>query len=267
MTAAGGDPDRPVLPDFSFPDDHIQKQMAVHVEPSDAGVLGRLAVRSSMWGAGSKRPRLSLFATAIDYLAGFLPAPVRVPTIDLRAQFLSEPPSEGPTEITGQTLRVGSRLIVSEFRFRDAAGNGFGRGITTMSNKAYDGWVPDDDVEPANPIPSFEALLETRVVDERTLELDPSPQILNGLIQTPHGGAQTLFCELAAEHAAGQPCAAVDVDVHFLRPGESGPLRATATEAGPMGGLDVFRVDLTDVGAEGTLVAAATVVSRSVQPG
>ena len=131
-----------------------------------------------------------------------------------------------------------------------------------MSNNPFDGWAPDDDAEPADRMPSFDELLGIREVDERTLELDPSPAISNGLIPTPHGGAQMLFCELAAEHLVGRASAAVDVDVHFLQAGEAGPLRATATYAGVMGSLDAFRVDLTDVGADGALVAAVTILSR-----
>lgn len=261
-TTAGGD--RPVLADLSFPDDHIRKQLALRVEHRDEGIIGRFTVRPSMWGAGSRRPRLSLFALAIDNLAGSLPEPVRFPTVDLRAQFVAEPPAEGLVELRGHTLRVGRRIVVSEFEFHDERGLLFGRGVTTMSNNAHDGWVPDDDVEPANPIPSFDRLLGARVVDERTLELDDSPQISNGVLPTPHGGAQTLFCELAAEHLAGHSCAAVDVDVHFLRAGGEGPLRATATHAGTLGGLATFRVDLT---ADNALVAVVTVLSRPYSEG
>lgn len=264
MTTPAGE--RPVLPVMSFPDDHIRKQMAMDVEHGDELVTGRFLVRPSMWGTGSTRPRLSLFALAMDNLSGHLPSPVHFPTVDLRAQFLDEPPSGGIAEIHGRTLRVGRRVVVSEFEYRDEAGRPFGRGMTTMSNNPHDGWQPDDQIEPTHPIPSFEALLGARIIDERTLELDPNPQISNGAVQTPHGGAQTLFAELAAEHLAGRPCAAVDVDVHFLRAAKVGPVRATATHAGTTGAAATYRIDLTDVGAGGALVAAVTVLSLPVPP-
>ncbi|MCY4377807.1 MAG: hypothetical protein OXC31_28960 [Spirochaetaceae bacterium] len=262
---SGARDDLPSIADLSLPDDHINRQLAVRIEPDGTGVVGRFTVRPSMWGAGSSRPRLSILAMAIDGLAGQLPSPVRIPTIDLRAQYLSEPPSEGAVQITGRPLRVGRRLIVSEFEARDAAGIVFGRATTTMSNNHHHGYVPDDDVEPAIRIPSFDRLLDWREVDERSLDLDPTPQIWNGVIQTPHGGAQMLFCELAAEHLAGHGRAAVDIDIRFLQPGEVGPLRATAIPVGTNGGLDVFRIDLTDTGAGGALVAAVTIMSRPLE--
>jgi len=108
------DAERPVLPEISVPDDHIRKQMGMRVEHGDQTVVGRFSVLPSMWGVASTRPRLSLFALAMDNLAGHLPDPVRFPTVDLRCQFVAEPPSEGPVELHGRPLRVGRRIVVSE---------------------------------------------------------------------------------------------------------------------------------------------------------
>ena len=46
---------RAVLPEISLPDDHITSRLGVKVESGDGRVVGRLDVRPSMWGTGSRR--------------------------------------------------------------------------------------------------------------------------------------------------------------------------------------------------------------------
>jgi len=251
------------LESLSQPEDHISLQLGWGIQYDERGAVGRAFLRPAMWGEGSRRPRLAIVAMLLDVLGGHVPDPVRLPTVDLRIQLSSEPPASGAIEAVGRPLRTGRRLVVSEYLVYDAEGNVFARGTTTVVNHQLDGWRPKDEAAvPANPIASFDRLLAARIVDDRTLELDLSPQISNGVIDTPHGGAQMLFAELAAEHLAGSPRAAVDLDARLLRPLEEGPLRATAMHTGRVGSLDAFRVDLNDAGAQDTPVAVVTILSR-----
>ena len=237
--------------------------MQVEADGAD-GVVGSFRARPAMWGTASNRLRIALLATAFDNAAGQIPSPPRFPTVDLRAQLVAAPPADGPVEVVGRPLRIGRKLIVSEFEARSPDGAVFGRGTATMTNDHHPFEQPAD-WTPTTWIPSFDRLLETRVVDACTLELDPSPRIANGMLRTPHGGAQMLFCELASEHLAGGYRAAEHIDIHFLSRGEVGPLRAIATRTGMAGGLDLFRVHLVDHGANDALFAAATIMSRPLE--
>ena len=117
---------------------------------------------------------------------------------------------------------------------------------------------------PNDPIPSFERHLEARVVGAGRLELDPVLRLSNGLVGTVQGGVQATLAELAAEHLAGDRRATIDLDMRYLWRVERGPLRAVATHVGREGDLDVFRVDLIDVGADDALVSTATILSRPI---
>ncbi len=249
---------------LKLPEDHFVVQTGFGLEYREGTVVGRALLRPAMWGEGTQRTRLGIFATLVDVVGGHVPDGARTPTLDLRVQMLSDPPVEGPIELVGRPWRVGRRFVVAETLLRDERGRLFGRGTTTFLNNAFEASHPRQATVPEPSIASFDRLLGARLVDARSLELDPAPRLSNGLVGTVQGGAQALLAELTAEHLLGGRRASIDLDMRFVWRLESGPLRAIAERVGRQGSLDVIRVDLVDGGAQGALVSTATILSRPV---
>ncbi len=219
-------------------------------------------LRPSMWGKGSRRVRTSIFATLVDVAGGHVPDGARTPTLDLRVQIVAPPPEHDRVYIQANAWRVGKRFVIAESILRDSTGRTFGRGTTTFLNNPFRAQHTHVARVPEDPVSSFDDLLHTRLVDDRTLELDAHPRLSNGLVGTVQGGVQAMLAELTAEHAAGEQRATVDIDMRYLTTLRSGPLRACAKRVGRQGSLDCFRVDLLDVGRENTLVSTATLLSH-----
>ena len=186
---------------YDPPDDHITTQLGAWIVEEERGQVARTTLHSAMWGEGSNRTRLSAFVSIADALAGATPEPSRFPTIDLRAHLVGDPPSRGPIEIVGLPLRVGRRFVVVESVMFDEHANVFGRATATMLNNLSHSRSPGAPFEPAVRLRSIDRLLRTRPVDERTIEMDLTPQLVNGGIDTPFGGAQAWFAELAVDAA------------------------------------------------------------------
>lgn len=243
------------------PDDHITTQLGTWISYDERGAIAHTTLREDMWGAGSTRPRLGVFASVADALGGQTPEPSRFPTIDLRTHLLTDPPSTGPIELIGRPLRIGRSFVVVESIMCDADAKVFGRSTVTLINNLSAGHSPTAPFEPTVRESSFDQMLGARIVDERSLEFDLTDRLVNGGMDTPFGGAQALFAELAAEHLAGEPLAAFDIDIRFLKPMKVGPIRAAATRIGPDGAPNTYRVDLVDVGAD-HVMAAVTILAR-----
>ena len=250
---------------WEAPDDHITTQLGAWVTYDDRGAIARTIVRPPMWGEGSTRPRLSVFASIADALGGQTPEPSRFPTIDLRARLVASPPPSGAIEFVGRPLRVGRRFVVTEITMHDQHSQVFGRATVTLVNNLSPGHSPRAPFEPDEVVPSLDRLLRARPIDENSLELHLTDQIINGGIDTPFGGAQAWFAELAVEHLVGEPLAAVDLDIRFLQPMRVGPLRSRARRVGPAEDLATYQVDIVDVGAEGALVSTVTLVARPLE--
>ena len=247
-----------------LPDDHFVMQFGFGLTHREDSAVVQARLRPSMWAAGTRRIRTAILATLVDIAGGHVPDGARTPTLDLRVQCLAEPPEEGLVEVVARPWRVGRRFVVSESLLQDASGRTFARGTTTFLNNPFPAKHAPVARDPKEPIPSFEGLLETRVVDARSLEIDSHLRLSNGLVGTVQGGVQAMLAELCAEHAAGDRRATVDVDMRYLTTVRNGPLRATAEHAGRQGDLDVYRVDLVDVGKADTLVSTATILSRPI---
>jgi acyl-coenzyme A thioesterase PaaI-like protein len=245
-----------------LPSDHFVMQLGFGLEIADGAVLVEAMLRPAMWGTGSRRVRMSILATLVDVAGGHVPDGARTPTLDLRVQTLAAPPEEGTIAVRARAWRVGKRLVVSESSLHDEAGVQFARGTTTFLNNPLPAHHEHVARLPESPIPSFEGLLGTRIVDERSLELNAHARLSNGLVGTVQGGVQAMLAELTAEHAAGDARATVDIDMRYLTTLREGPLRATAHRVGRQGSLDCFRVDLVDVGKDHALVSTATILSE-----
>jgi acyl-coenzyme A thioesterase PaaI-like protein len=110
----------------------------------------------------------------------------------------------------------------------------------------------------------LDELLQMRLLDDGTTEMDPHDAVRNGVVGTIQGGAQATMAEVAAERAlAGRgPYLVSDLHLRYLSALKVGPAVARA-EVLPGDELrPVVRVSITDGGADGRLVSTAIAVCR-----
>lgn len=246
-----------------LPDDHFVVQMGVSLEQSTEAVHGTARLEPSMWAKGTRRPRLAVLATMVDVVAGHVPDGPRTPTIDLRIQATGEVPEQGTMQLVARPWRVGRKLIVSETMLEDERGQVFARATATFMNRPIPSRSFGASPSGRGLIESFDDTIGARIVDDRSLELDPAARLSNGSVGTVQGGVQALLAERAAEHASRGGFEAVDLDIRYLSRAEVGPLRAIATSVGRTGLLEAFRVDLVDVGLGDRLVSTASILSNA----
>jgi acyl-coenzyme A thioesterase PaaI-like protein len=244
---------------------HFVNLLGLHLWPDDAGPRGQARIRPSMWVPGTRRPRLGVLATMVDMIGGLLPEGLVTPTMDLRISVVDEPPGGGLIDMETETVKFGRRFLVSETLLKQE-GRLFARGTTTfISDVRHDHGLWREDPEPAVDIESFDKLLSPSVIDARTLELVPRPDLNNGNLFTVQGGVQATFCELVAEHATAGLGATTDIDMRYLRSMKVGPMHGSAEVLGTTNGTTSVRVRLTDAGADHRVVSyAALSVSDTV---
>jgi acyl-coenzyme A thioesterase PaaI-like protein len=235
-------------------DAHFLAAMAIAVDYDERGTKGSAMLVPSMWPTWSRRPRLAILASFVDVIAGHLPdAPVN-PTVDLRVQVTGPVPETGLVEMTGRALRIGRRLVVAETSLVHE-GKLFAVATTTFVNKVIGTGPMSPGGHDHNALESYEKLVDAKVVDERTIEVESTPQLSNGFAGTIQGGVQAFVAELAAEHLLDPGAEAVDLDIRYLNRMEVGPLRAEAHSTGNSGGLEAVRVRLFDAGNDDRTVS------------
>jgi acyl-coenzyme A thioesterase PaaI-like protein len=253
-------PPRPQL------DDHYLGLLAIGVSVDDGTATGSAPVRPQMFAPGTTRIRSGLLATVVDVIAGHAPVGGIGPTLDLRLQVFSAPPTTGRFYVDTRTLRAGRNFVVAESSLRgDDSSAVFARAVTTFMNNsmgsAFDGVPPIPPMAAA----SFEEFLGYTVRDERTLELVAHSGITigPGVVQ---GGAQALLAEVAAEHAlgGGRRLVANDLEIRFLSRLKVGPMIATAEPIVADDGLLRARVTLSDDGDDNKPVAFVSVTLEPV---
>ncbi|MGD9794829.1 MAG: hypothetical protein AB7V43_15250 [Acidimicrobiia bacterium] len=219
----GGDP--------ILPEDHYLLVMAIELGLDGGNSLATVTVRPELFAPGTDHIRTGLLCSMVDLVAGHMAIGPVGPTIDLRMQLFSRPPTEGRIHIYSRPLRIGSRLIVSETELRgDPDTEPFARCMTTFMNNIVGGGFPKGPrVAPVMAEPSFDAFLGHQIRDENSFELHPVERLTNGMKATVQGGAQSLLAELTAEHVlgGGRRLAATDLDIRFLNPMRVGPVVAT----------------------------------------
>lgn len=239
-------------------------QLAIEIAMGDGLVVGIAPIRSQLFAPGTTTVRTGLLATMVDLVAGHAPVGPVGPTIDLRVQRLAPPPTAGRIRLVCRPLRVGQRLIVAETRLSSDAtpDEPFAVALTTFMNNRVGDPVPAGP-RPIPPMdePSFDDFLAPRVDAGGVLVLDPADRYANGIQATVQGGAQSLFAEIAAEHAVGDGrWTAADLDVRFLGRLRTGPLEAHVEHltAGP--DRRTLRVTLADGGEAGKTVSHVAMV-------
>lgn len=255
--------------DAGIGDDHFIYKLAMEVTFDGRSSTGTAPVRPEFFAPGTHRIRTALLATMVDVVAGHAPGGAVGPTVDLRVQVYSPPPSNGHVRLVCHPLRVGSRLIVGETMLH--AGDDpvpFAGALTTFINKLVGIDFPERARQtPPMEVASFDDFLGATILDSTSLELAPVLRLGNGLLGTVQGGVQALLAELAAEHAlgAGERLAASDLDIRYLDRLRVGPLVAMAEEMASADGRRRARVTLTD-GGDGHLVSHVSLTLGPLVP-
>jgi acyl-coenzyme A thioesterase PaaI-like protein len=260
----------PVTSTPLLPDDHFIALLNIHLTVEDDTVVGRAPVVPQLCAPGTSTLRTGPLTGFVDLVAGHTPQGPYGPTIDLRVQTFGPRPTEGVLVARARPLRVGKRLIVTELHLfaGEDTPEPFGRAVTTFQHvhvgPGFLGMAP----RPVRPVPdeSFDAILEVRPLDDRTITLDARRRVDNGVQGTVQGGAQAFLAELAAERVlgGGRPMVATDLDIRFLGRMHVGPLVAHVHELarGPGDGR-LATVALVDGGDGDKLVSH---VNLTMQP-
>jgi acyl-coenzyme A thioesterase PaaI-like protein len=250
-------------PTSAMPEDHYIAMLAIELSREAGAVCGTVPVRPELFAPGTSRIRTALLLTMVDLVAGHAPDGPIGPTVDLRVQILSPPPSAGRVHLRCRPLRVGARLVVAETELRaDGGSEPFARSVSTFLNNSL-GEGTQVGPRPVPPVPegSLDAFLGARVADDGRLVVDPVRRLANGPIGTVQGGAQSLLAELAAARVLGgeRPLVATDLDIRYLSRLTHGPLAATVEAVATADATPAARVRLTDAGADERLVSFVSV--------
>jgi acyl-coenzyme A thioesterase PaaI-like protein len=223
---------------------------------------------------GTERPRLGVFATLADLVAGMPPTGALTPTVDLNIQLMVRPPSVGTLHVVCHPTKMGRRLFVGEVLI-DSGAEPFARGTVTFLNQQMPGDHHPDRFNgrlgPRAPLPrSLDDLLQPAYPDERTIVVECGPTINNGPGGTVQGGVQATIAELASEWALSPigNFAVTDLDIRYLGRVQVGPVAAVADVMAVNGQTAFVRVALRDSGNADRLVSVvATVCHRVTEDG
>jgi acyl-coenzyme A thioesterase PaaI-like protein len=226
-------------------------------------------VRPEMFATGTDRVRIGFLASIVDLVAGNPPEGPLNPTLDLRVQLYTRPPTAGPMRFDLRTLRSTRTMYWGEtLLYAGDDQTPFGRSTATFrNNKLVDlepMRFPAPDIEPDGPI---EGMFGIERVGPGRLRVENREAIGNPAVGTIQGGAQATIAEIAAEDAlfarTGQRFTVVDLDIRYLDKLRVGPMTATATITPTEGQVAAVTVVCTDEGAEGRLVSHTSLLAIS----
>jgi acyl-coenzyme A thioesterase PaaI-like protein len=192
------------------------------------------------------------------------------PTVDLRLTLLSRPPSLGDIRLVCNPVKHGSRLFVGEcLLYVDDPAEPFARSTCTFLNRVVGppGMSRWERRETLPRIPTFDELLQARVLGPGVIEMDAHPGVSHGPGGTIQGGALALLGEIAAEHALEPrgPYAAVDLEIRYLNRVRTESVVATAEVLpGELAGTQV-RVPVRETGDGGRVVSLVTTTCRAAR--
>jgi acyl-coenzyme A thioesterase PaaI-like protein len=265
LSGAAGRPDEEAADPEAAPPRFVT---AVGLEQRYVGdiVVASASISPALCVPGTGIPRIGVLATMADLVVGSPETGPINPTVDLNVQAFDHVPME-KVLMLGRTLKAGRTLFVGEVEFSaDGDDAPFARSTATFMNQPMElaPRRPPTREEAARAVgPHVDELLGTRVLDERTLELDPRPALSNGPGTTVNGGVLALFAEVATEHALGGGSLAVtDLDIRFLNRVKAGPVQARADIVAAAFDHVAVRVRLTDTGDGGRIVAHASTLCR-----
>jgi acyl-coenzyme A thioesterase PaaI-like protein len=210
-----------------------------------------------------------VLATMVDVVGGMPPSGTMNPTVDLRVQLLSEPPSSGGLHLVCRPLKTGKRLYWAEVPIHaEGATEPFALGTVTFMSQVMSSTPRFSGRKGPGPDGSFDELVGARHLPGGASELRNHPAISNGFAGTVQGGAQVAFAEVAVEWALAErgEHRVTDVLIRYLNRLVGDTLHAAphlhdAREA------VVARVPLTDPANGGGVVSSVQAVARPVAAG
>ena len=265
------------------PPHHITRDLAPRLVHDDAGTTLLQPIAPEIVDAAG-RLRAGVAAMAADIVAG--DAALRAVTPDWIATSglslqLGPLPSSGTLRLQTRLLRRGRTTAVIELDV-DAieAEAAVGRGTATFAVlptrtdfQRQTHWIddPTPSVSFGGDAPSFEKpLLEALGVrfemnDPAIARIDMSDYVVNSL-GAMQGGVVALLIDAAAERFArsliGGDVRLAQLEIHYLKLGKVGPIRAQARCTGELaGGGRLLRVELRDEGRDDALLTVASVVA------
>jgi acyl-coenzyme A thioesterase PaaI-like protein len=255
------------VPDLPAP--HWVGAMGLGTTVQNGRTRGTALVTDAMFGAGTDRVRMGLLATLVDVVGGTPPTGPMNPTVDLRVQMVSRPPTSGRLHLECRPLRVGRTLYVAEIPvFADGGSIPFAVGTVTFMNRSVPGMPTFDGLVKSIPPGSFDELLGARRNASGLTELALNPVVANGFTGTIQGGAQAMFAELATEwaladlgHAAGSQVVD-DLDIRYLNRLASGSMQAIPELWPTDDGGYAVRVALTDAADADRVVSFVRIRTR-----
>jgi acyl-coenzyme A thioesterase PaaI-like protein len=275
----------PARPIAFPPPHHIVRDLQVVIDRSQGDWAIRLPIVPAIADAGA-RPRVGVAAVIADMIAGQTAirevAPSWIATSNLALQ-VGDLPSEGTLVGHPKVLRKGATTIVIEVRLehqesgREVGLATFGFAILPRRNEMQAALHrsresgKDTVYAPAGSgfaKPLFEAIgirfdsASSGSADSCWAEVDLDPYLQNtlGALQ---GGVVAILVEAAAERRAtsllGGPVCVRGLELHYLKLGRRGPIRACAREFARTGSGMIVRVELFDRGDGDALLTVATV--------
>jgi acyl-coenzyme A thioesterase PaaI-like protein len=278
------------------PPHHIVRDLQVVIDRSQGDWAIRLPIVPAIFDAAG-RPRVGVAAVIADMIAGQTAirevAPSWIATSNLALQ-VGDLPSEGTLVGHPKVLRKGATTIVIEVRLehlesaRDVGLATLGFAILPRRNemqaelhRSREGGE-DSVYAPAGSgfaKPLFEAIgirfdsANSGSADSgrascwAEVDLDPYLQNTLGALQ---GGVVAILVEAAAERQAisllGGPVRVRGLELHYLKLGRKGPIRARARELARTGSGMIVRVEMVDRGDADALLTVATVWTDRLAP-
>jgi len=264
-------------------------RMARHEVPATSAdgyptMVGRCPVEDHQRSSGGGL-RIGSLLTNVDSLggltAGFAVLPQWIVTSSMMAT-ISELEHVGPLRIDSRVLRRGRTSVVTSLEVVDEGASQQRVATVTATFAVLDAGdmelgfsrplvVPMAPARDDPPAPETFFAIEPSQGPLTRLRLDDRLRNPWGIL---HGGGIAMLSDVGACRAAAaatgrreEQLAASDTVLHYLRPSRVGPIEARAEVIGSRRGRTLVRVPMHDVGADGRLVALASVVVLDLHPG
>ncbi len=269
------------------PEQHVTRDLAPRLVHDGTGATLLQPIAPELLDAQGC-VRFGVVAMGADIIAGDAAlravTPDWIATSSLSLQ-LAHLPRGGTLRIGSTLLRKGRTTAVLELAL-DVAEDAtpVGRGTATFAVlptrtdfQRQTHWIddPDPNVSFGGEAPSFgKPLLEALGVrfdpnDPSVARIDMSDYVVNSL-GAMQGGVVAMLVDAAADHFAqsllARPVRLAQVEIHYLKLGKIGPIRAQARDAGALGGGGrLLRVELRDEGQDDALLTVASVLADPTQ--
>jgi uncharacterized protein (TIGR00369 family) len=258
----------------------VSRELADHFGTTSTRTTERtvstvLDVRDDLRDAGGSL-RMGAVAYAVDVATGqalglaVVDQGLWVVTTDLDAHLVA-PVLDGPLRVEAEVVRAGATTAVARFSLHDdGPGVAVGGGTVTCRPFPYEFdpallEMPVGAVrrhgEPGLERRPLAAHLGLRAAEDGSVEIDIADGVRNpwGIL---HGGATACLVDVAAEAAGaaalGRAGRVASQLIRFLAPGRVGPARAEPRVLAVADGRALVEVVVRDAGAEGRMLAVAT---------